>query len=121
MFKHNSILIHEVIPILLLSILGSYIFDLEFDFSKRIDWLLVIKLFFIAISAVYYYKITVLIKYCEKKAERDFFKSGETGDGILKRYKDMIDHYKGKLFCNLLISLFSSLGFFLLDPTIKLF
>lgn len=135
MYNRRIIIIHEVLPILLISFLGTLLYNLKIEFTYAFDWIIISKIILISISSILYYQVTIEIRNFEKEAEKEYYDALAKEEiklakndkyeiseiqGIDDRFYDKINANRGELDIGLFISVILGLGFFFLEPIVKI-
>lgn len=116
--KHFHIL--EAISVLMFAILANFIFGLNINFSQDINWISLIKLIALSVSAFTFYFAMYTLRDIYNEAEND--DKNETdivvkaNNPIIKRYKVKYDKEKTRVYILIGVSVLFTLLFFLLEP-----
>ena len=119
--KHFHIL--EAISVLIFAILANFIFGLKIDFSQDINWISIIQLITLSISAFAFYFVMYKLRDIYDEAEKD--DKSETDidvkakNPIMSRYKVKYDKEKVRVHLLIGVSIMFTVLFFLSKPLLE--
>ena len=118
--KHFRVL--DAISVLMFAILANFVFELKIDFRQTINWIAIIKLISLSISAFSFYFAIYKLRDFYEEAENDDRNETDlvikANNPIKKRYELKYNKEKSKVHMLIALSILSALLFFLFEPTL---